>query len=73
MGMFTVLRTLVGVLPGSVADHVGMLVPGGCHGFILSFVAVDIAWNRTSMRMVLCMLAGCFQVWPAMRACSGAR
>uniref|UniRef100_A0A383V8K4 TATA-binding protein interacting (TIP20) domain-containing protein n=1 Tax=Tetradesmus obliquus TaxID=3088 RepID=A0A383V8K4_TETOB len=28
MGMFTVLRTLVGVLPGSVADHVGMLVPG---------------------------------------------
>lgn len=29
MGMFTVLRTLVGVLPGSVADHVGMLVPGG--------------------------------------------
>lgn len=31
MGMFTVLRTLVGVLPGSVADHVGMLVPGGCY------------------------------------------
>jgi cullin-associated NEDD8-dissociated protein 1 len=30
VGMFTVLRTLVGVLPGSVADHVGMLVPGGC-------------------------------------------
>lgn len=28
MGMFTVLKTLVGVLPGSVADHVGMLVPG---------------------------------------------
>eukprot|EP00879_Flechtneria_rotunda_P007662 GHRR01008035.1.p1 GENE.GHRR01008035.1~~GHRR01008035.1.p1 ORF type:complete len:648 (+),score=253.35 GHRR01008035.1:1250-3193(+) len=28
MGMFTVLRTLVGVLPASVAEHVGMLVPG---------------------------------------------
>ncbi|KAF6251732.1 armadillo-type protein [Scenedesmus sp. NREL 46B-D3] len=28
VGMFTVLRTLVGVLPGSVADHVGMIVPG---------------------------------------------
>jgi hypothetical protein len=26
--MFRVLCTLVGVLPGSVADHVGMLVPG---------------------------------------------
>lgn len=30
VGMFTVLRTLVGVLPGSVADHVGMIVPGAC-------------------------------------------
>eukprot|EP00882_Tetradesmus_deserticola_P019644 GHRQ01021164.1.p6 GENE.GHRQ01021164.1~~GHRQ01021164.1.p6 ORF type:complete len:106 (-),score=44.55 GHRQ01021164.1:35-352(-) len=30
VGMFAVLRTLVGVLPGSVADHVGMLVPGAC-------------------------------------------
>lgn len=29
IGMFAVLHTLVGVLPGSIADHVGMLVPGG--------------------------------------------
>jgi hypothetical protein len=29
VGMFTVLHTLVGVLPGSVAEHIGMLVPGG--------------------------------------------
>jgi hypothetical protein len=28
MGMFHVLRTLVGVLPGSVGEHLGMLVPG---------------------------------------------
>lgn len=28
IGMFSVLHTLVGVLPGSIADHVGMLVPG---------------------------------------------
>jgi hypothetical protein len=28
IGMFAVLHTLVGVLPGSIADHVGMLVPG---------------------------------------------
>lgn len=28
IGMFTVLHTLVGVLPSSVADHVGALVPG---------------------------------------------
>jgi hypothetical protein len=32
IGMFAVLHTLVGVLPGSIADHVGMLVPGGCGG-----------------------------------------
>jgi len=30
MGMFHVLRTLVGVLPGSVGEHLGMLVPGEC-------------------------------------------
>jgi hypothetical protein len=30
MGMFQVLHTLVGVLPSSIADHVGMLVPGEC-------------------------------------------
>lgn len=28
IGMFGVLHTLVGVLPSSVADHVGLLVPG---------------------------------------------
>lgn len=28
IGMFSVMHTLVSVLPGSVADHVGALVPG---------------------------------------------
>jgi cullin-associated NEDD8-dissociated protein 1 len=28
-GMFGVLHTLLGVLPSSIAEHVGVLVPGG--------------------------------------------
>jgi hypothetical protein len=29
--MLRVLRMLFGVLPGSIADHVGVLVQGACH------------------------------------------
>lgn len=41
IGMFGVLHTLVGVLPSSVADHVGLLVPGeGGGGLCFSLFGV---------------------------------
>jgi hypothetical protein len=49
MGMFTVLRTLVGVLPGSVADHVGMLVPGASAVVVLE-VGLCVATDRIKGR-----------------------
>jgi hypothetical protein len=60
MGMFTVLRTLVGVLPGSVADHVGMLVPGAC-----------ALCSMCSACLVVWLPAGCLQdsVWGGRCAC----
>jgi hypothetical protein len=50
MGMFTVLRTLVGVLPGSVADHVGMLVPGGCFFVIYGIMGRSYMHNGGDSR-----------------------